>query len=625
MANQPDELAILRSQLGALTARIYRLEQKVGLDAAPLPGPVSAESPVPPPPPFTGTAAQTAPRGSAPAVPGRPPLAGGVPAQVSRRSSGDLEGKIGKLWFSWIGIFAILAGVAYFLKYAFDSNLIGEGGRVAIGLVLGVTVILGSEFFRRKGSVFFSYSLKAVGIGTLYLSFGGACQVYHLIQADVAFIAMALVTAFTIVLALTQDAEILALYAIIGGFLTPLLLSTGQNMEAVFFSYVGLLDLAILVMVKFKPWRRLLLASFIGTVLMYGGWFDRFYAPEARPMTLFFTVAFGAIFAVIPLLTPLTGSRLFKGFSVTLTFLPLFNAAGLFLALYAMYRYETVTLTWYALALAAVYLGISSQFKRRVGSQPEVVKVINLLHIAIAIAFITIAIPLKLNSHWITICWLIESAVLLFVAVKTQTSFLRYFAGVTLTLGIFRLLVVDNFQTNTLIFNARFATYLVAIAIMAGIVAAGERYASAREKPLVKIAGVALNLLALLALTLEAKDYFTHQQALRYQANNYAAAAQLQIAQDFSYSAIRLFYGAGMMAVGFWKRLGFLRWQALVLVAFTIGKVFIYDASNLQKQYRILSFIALGVVLLGISYAYQKDWLKLSPRPAADPNQRTSA
>jgi len=625
MANPPDELTVLRSQVGALTARIYRLEQRLGLEAAPLPGPVSA---VPPPPPFAGTAAQAAPPGSVPVGPGQPPITmtSGVPAQASRGSSGNLESKIGKLWFSWIGIFAILSGVAYFLKYAFDSNLIGPGGQVAIGIILGIAVIVGSDFLRRKGNAFFSYSLKAVGIGALYLSFWAAFKGYDhpLISAPVAFGAMALVTAFSIVLALTQDAEILALYAIIGGFLTPLLLSTGQNMEAVFFSYVGLLDLAILVMVKFKPWRRLLLASFVGTVIMYGGWFDRFYAPEARSMTLLFTAAFGAIFAVIPLLTPLTGSRLFKGFSVTLTFLPLFNAAGLFLALYAMYEHETVTLTWYALALAAVYLGISSQFKRRVDSQPEVVKVINLLHIAIAIAFITIAIPLKLNAHWITIGWLIESAVLLFVAVKTQTNFLRYFAGVTLTLGIFRLLVLDNFRTDTLVFNARFATYLVAIAIMAGIVAAGERYASAREKPLVKIAGVALNLLALLALTLEAKDYFTHQQALRYQANNYAAAAQLQIAQDFSYSAIWLFYGAGMMAVGFWKRLGFLRWQALVLVAFTIGKVFIYDASNLQKQYRILSFIALGVVLLGISYAYQKDWLKLSPRSPVEPDQRTS-
>jgi uncharacterized membrane protein len=626
MANPSDEVAILRSQLGALTARIYRLEQKMGLDTAPMPAGQPA-TPVPPPPPPSGTAAQASPSASG-TPPAAPPGMSAPPAftQAPRKTSGDLEGKIGKLWFNWIGIFAILAGVAYFLKYAFESNLIGEGGRVAIGLVSGIAVILWSERFRSKGSVFFSYSLKAVGIGTLYLSFWGAFQVYHLVQADVAFVAMALVTAFTITLSLTQNAEILALYAIIGGFLTPVALSTGQNHEAVLFSYVCLLDLAILVMVKFKPWRRLLVGSFIGTAIMYAGWYDRFYASEARQMTVLFALAFAAIFAVIPLVTPLTESRWFKGFSVTLTFLPLFNAAGLFLALYAMYEHETVTLTWYALALGAVYLGISSQFKRRVGSQPAVVKVINLLHIAIAIAFITIAIPLKLNAHWITIGWLIESAVLLFVAVKTQTNFLRYFAGVTLALGIFRLLVVDDFSTDTLVFNPRFATYLVAIAIMGGIVAAGERYASAREKPLVKIAGVALNLLALLALTLEVRDYFSHQVTIRYeQTHDYTTYRQLEIVRDFSYSAIWLLYGAGLMAVGFWKRLAFLRWQALVLMAFTIGKVFIYDASNLQKGYRILSFIALGVVLMGISYAYQKDWLKLSSRSPVEPDQRTSA
>src|SRR5262249_58159806 len=94
-----------------------------------------------------------------------------------------------------------------------------------------------------------------------------------------------------------------------------------------------------------------------------------------------------------------------------LPLLPLMNAAVVFLALYVMYDSETVRLTWYALALAAAYLLLSSQFKRRVGSEPEVVKTINLLHVAIAIAFITIAVPLKLNAHWITIGWLVQSAV----------------------------------------------------------------------------------------------------------------------------------------------------------------------------------------------------------------------
>jgi len=547
-------------------------------------------------------------------------------AQKAHRSSQDLEGTIGKLWLNRIGIIAILVGVAYFLKYAFDSGWLSAGSRVVIGLVAGIGIVAWSETFRRKGSKAFCYSLKAVGIGILYLSLWAASQYFHLIPASAAFVAMLLVTASTITLALTQDAEILAVYAMIGGFSTPVLVSTGQNHEIILFSYVALLDLAILAMASFKPWRRIVWGAMLGTAVMYVGWADEYYDSSERAVTVLFASAFFAIFALVPLLTPLTRSRWHRGYSITLMLLPLVNAAAFFCALYAMYSDEVVRLTWYALALAAVYLLLSSQFKRRVGSEPDVVKTVNLLHVAVAIAFITIAIPLKLDAHWITIGWLIESAVLLAIAVQSKAGFLRIFAGCALALGVCRLLFIDNFYTQTLVFNARFATFVVAIAIMAGIVAAGERYASEKEMPFVKMAGVALNLLALIALTREANDYFSrHITELYQQHNMYEAARQLEIARDFSFSAIWILYGAAMMVVGFWKRSAFIRWQAMVLVAVTIGKVFLYDSRELQQVYRILSFIALGVMLMAISYAYHRDWFKLSPSKTGPGTERETS
>ncbi len=530
-------------------------------------------------------------------------------------SSDDLEGQIGKLWLNRIGVAAILIGVAYFLKYAFDSQWIGPGGRIALGLLSGIAVIVLSEIVRRQGQAAFSYSLKAVGIGVLYLSLWGAFQIYHLIYAEVAFGAMLLVTLFTVILAFAQDAEILAAFAIIGGFSTPVLLSTGTNAEVFLFSYVELLDLGMLALIFFKPWRRLLWGSFVGTMILYLGWYFTYYRLAERDTTVAFTLLFAAIFAVVPLVTPLTCSRWHQGFSITLTVLPLLNAAFVFLALYAMYDRELVTLTWYSLAFAAVYLGLG-QFKRRVTSEPDVVKLVNLIHIAIAIAFITIAIPLKLDAHWITLGWLIESAVLLAIAIRTRTDFLRYFAGTTLALGIFRLLALDNFQVDTLIFNARFATYLVAIALLGGIVWAADRSASDRERPIVRIAAIALNLLALWALTLEADSYFGRELAVWNAAHrrpgSYAGYQDIQFAKNLSYSVIWLAYGAGLMLFGFWKRSAFVRWQAIVLLAVTIGKVFVFDTSNLQQGYRILSFIALGVVLMGMSYIYHRGWLKLT-------------
>jgi uncharacterized membrane protein len=596
---------------------VYQLEQLNGVVSEPRAQaiPRDPQSPAPPtaatiPPPSSHQPA-TVPRSEQP-TPSQP----GFRSAFTKDEAG-LEKKIGQFWLNRIGIVAVLVGVSYFLKFAFESNWIGPGGRIAIGLLAGIGLILWSERFRHRGHVAFSYSLKAVGIGTLYLSLWGAFQVYHLIPSAAAFLAMVIVTGATIVLALNQDAELLASFALAGGFATPVLLSTGQNHEVVLFSYVALLDIAILAMAIFKPWRRLLWGSFAGTVILYIGWYSDYYTKDQRALTICFATLFAAIFAAIPLASPYEKSRRFNGPSVTLTLIPLLNAAGFFLVLYAMYEDEKVTLTWFALALAAVYLVVAAAFKQRFSKQDTTF--IRLLHVAIAIAFITIAIPLKLNGQWITISWLVESAVLLWVSVRTQTSFLRYLASAALSLGILRLLFFDHFRTEMLVFNLRFFTYLVAIAVLGGIAAFGKQHASEKEMPFIYLSVVGLNLLALIALTLEVSDYFS-RRITEAGANRFAFYHQLALGRDFTYSAVWLVYGAALMTVGFRKRSAFVRWQALVLIAFTIGKVFVYDVSQLGGSYRILSFIALGAVLLGISFIYQRDWLKLS----ADSSERSA-
>jgi uncharacterized membrane protein len=630
MANPWDELDWLSSQVAALTSRVYHLEQKSGVVSDSLPQAIPAAPQPPPVAPPAGTMLQPPstqaipdpPPGPMP--PPRPALSqpGPILGPVSAKGDADLEKKIGQYWLNRVGIVAILIGVSYFVKLAFENNWIGPAGRIAIGLLAGIGLVIWSERFRARDYKAFSYSLKAVGIGTLYLSLWGAFQIYHLIPSAAAFLAMIVVTAATIALALSQDAELLASFALIGGFSTPVLLSTGENHEIVLFLYVCLLDIAILAMAVVKPWRRLLWGSFAGTILLFGGWYSDYYSLDQRGLTVFFAALFAAIFAVIPLATRVEKSTRFAGMSVTLTVLPLLNAAAFFLALFMMYEQQTATLTWFALALAAVYLGLGDAFKR---SHPgEDTKFVHLLHVAIAIAFITIAIPLKLDAQWITIGWLIESAVLLWGSVKTQTDFLRYLAATALALGIARLLVFDRYDTETLVFNARFATYVVAIAVLGGIAAFGKRYASEREKPLLHAAVIGVNFLALVALTLEASDYFDRRIVAIGNFRNYHLYQQVSLERGFSYSAIWLIYGAVLMVIGFRNRSAFVRWQALILIAFTTAKVFIYDVWQLGGTYRIVSFIALGAVLLGISFIYQRDWLKLSSRSSDKSPQAAS-
>ena len=158
----------------------------------------------------------------APIVRSRPPRFATVDAAPPGETQ-SLESRVGSHWFNRIGILAILIGMTWFLKFAIDNHWIGPLGRVLIGLIAGAGLIAWSERFRARRYIGFSYSLKAVGSGILYLSLWAAFSLYHLVPVSVAFLAMIAVTAFNGYLAWVQDAELLALYAIVGGLSSPVL------------------------------------------------------------------------------------------------------------------------------------------------------------------------------------------------------------------------------------------------------------------------------------------------------------------------------------------------------------------------------------------------------------------
>ena len=622
MDAESNDLEALRSLVRQLAQRVEALERKMDVQQASISEPPAAASPVAsvlakpsgsaiPPQPVT-----SAPEHSTPVSTRAPAILPQMPAPVRETKDQDLESRIGSHWLNRIGITAVLIGVSYFLKYAFDNNWIGASGRVGIGLLAGIAVVAWSERFRRRGYKAFSYSLKAVGIGALYLSLWAAFQLYNLVPVGVAFTAMLVVTASTAVMAFVQDAEILAAFALTGGFSTPLLLSTGQNHEVALFWYVALLNAATLVLVAFKPWRRLLLLSYVATVGLYVGWYSSYYERSELTVTLGFATLFFAIFAIAPLVAKQPGEAGTGVFATLPMFLAFVNAGVYFLQAYAMFEsVDKKIMAWFALGLAAVYLYLSKLARDRY-PDPTNARSLQLLHLALAVGFITIAIPIRLDGHWITLGWFVEAGVLLWVADRIHSDFLNAFAVVALALGVVRLLAIDNFDTSALIFNSRMLTHGVAIAVLALVAWFGAKRRDEPGRQAAALALVCLNVIALVALSREVADYYGRQQAaLPRQSYQYGASSpwrRLHIEEAFSYSALWMAYGTMLMIVGFWRRSAFVRWQALVLIAATIVKVFVYDTSELDRGYRIVSFIVLGVLLLAISFVYQKGWLQLS-------------
>ena len=368
MDTSNSDLKAIRQMLAELTARVYRIERRLQMDVPVQQQPSVAVETAVPAKPVEASAAPPKPPAEVPPpqIPSRAPYAVSTPSGVPPRapyaqSDSDLESRIGSHWLNRIGIAALLIGVSYFLKFAFDNNWIGPAGRVTIGLIAGIAIVVWSERFRSKGYKAFSYSLKAVGIGAMYLSLWAAFQVYSLIPSSVAFVIMLAVTAATAAMALAQDAQILAAFALTGGFSTPLLLSTGQNREIALFSYVAILDLATLALVRFKPWRRLLVMSYAGTLLLYIGWYSSFYTRNQLNLTLGFATLFFAIFAIAPLITlqPDGEMALLASIPAVLAFV---NAGVYFLQAYAMIaQVDKTYMAWFALGLAAIYIFLSRQ------------------------------------------------------------------------------------------------------------------------------------------------------------------------------------------------------------------------------------------------------------------------
>jgi uncharacterized membrane protein len=589
----------------------------------------AAPSPMPPPSVVAGApaGAQAAP---APPLPLRPRFA--AVGAAKPKDGRSLENRIGSQWFNRIGILALLIAAAWFLKFAIDNHWIGPLGRVLIGLVAGAGLVAWSEQFKKKGYAVFSYSLKAVGSGVLYLSLWAAFSLFHLMPAGVAFALMILVTAFNGFMAWVQDAELLALYAIVGGLSTPLLLSTGENHEVALFSYLLLMAVAVLLLVVLRPWSRLLFASFTGTVLIVFGWWLRDYSASEFATTAFFVFCFFMIFAFAPRLVRVKDEATagIHGWdALALVLLPVANASLGFIAFYELLdRPETQWAgPWLAVVFAAFYLLLLRlPAQGRLRASPVVLES---LHLAAAVVFLTIAIPLKAQGRWLTIGWLLEGAALLWVSARVKMPLLRVLSLGCLVLGLGALLAVNPTTSMTPVFNSRFGSYCVAIVVFAFAAwvamkaRAQEDQKRSQSWPAIAIgASLLMNALILLSVGLEIDSFWR----VRQQSADWSAQLELhRMYAQFSDSAWLMLFGAILLAVGFWRKSAFLRWQGLVLLAVSVGKVFLVDMSELSQGYRILSFVGLGALLLGVSFVYQRDWLKLRVAKSEEKQEGQSA
>ena len=612
----------LRDEVAALRRRVEALERSLAELTRPqqVPAPYAARIAHPPTEPAKGTLPLDA---SSPGNEWKPPA----------RSAGqpsDLESRIGAQIFNRVGIFAVLAAAAWFLKLAIDREWIGPAVRVVLGLLVAVGLFIWSERFRRSGSLPFSFSLKALASGIAYLSLWAAFNLYHLLDAGLIFAAMVAVTITNALLAWRQNSELLAALALAGGLATPALLTTGGDHELFLLSYLLVLDIGALVLMSVRPWPRLALGGFLGTTVYLGLAWNQYFERNQDGVTGVFIALFFALFTLAPFLEgrgrSVEGHAL-EDHKAMLAALPI--AVGLCAFIEADHLLLNVDPTasayWIGLLLGGIYLALviaSSQLDVFFNSD-QLAKV----QLGLSVGFFALAAVSRYRGYGVPLFWLAELVLLAIAAHQFAAGplarTLRGCAATMLLLSFSALLLLNEYDRQPLgkiaFTNAHFATYVAGLAAFALVVAAGlnmlhedtafsTSYLSFHSwRFLIGSAVIAFNIVALLAVSLQIELYWRPQLSPRRASNHFHHPAYI----DFTYSAWFMLYGALLMTAGFVRRSAFLRWQALILLTLSIGKVFLFDTSHLNEGYRVLSFLGLGVLLLAVSFVYQRDLLGL--------------
>lgn len=599
-----DRLSALERQLAAIEGKLRSTEPRATPPLEPTAAPTARVTP--PPETVTTPSSETAPPspGSPEETPrprevapthfpspfAAPPL---YTLRPKSKSSLDWETIIGGRWLNRIGIVALIGATTFFLKYAFDNNWIGPRGRVAIGILLGAAMLPWSQWLLRRGYSYFSEGIAGLGAAVMYLSLWAGCQYYTLYSRDVGFYSMIVVTAGMAAVALGRNSQRIALLSLVGGFLTPILVSSGKDEQFVLFSYLLTLGLGLLMMELRRNWRSLTPVSFVFSVIYFWGWYEKFYEPPKLERTLVFATLFLLLYALVPILRAVKSSSVDE-----LDFLlGLANSFAYFVALYVMlWPKDRGALTLLALALSAGHVTVALVIPPpKSGESP----MMRFLYAGLALTFATLAIPLRLDGKWITLAFSVEGAVLVWTGFRSAMAGLRGAGYLLITVSAVRLLAFP-LPARRFLLNERFATYAVLIACLAAVISSGRKQlssVSSEERGLLGFLAVATNFFALFALSLELWDYFGRQSGL---------GIDSRLAQHLSLSLLWTAYASALIALGIHRKSLLLRWQALSLFGFVVIKVFIYDSSFLERFYRIVSFFILGLVLLVVSFLYQR-------------------
>ena len=429
-------VAMLEAALRKLTERVYALEQGATVPAAnaaasPTPLAEAAPGAVPPVPdvpvPVTEMAMMAEPASAV--APAKSVESVPAPALSKPMGAPPAPKEPSALWNFFfggntlvrVGILVLFIGVSFLLKYAADHGFVPIELRLA-GVAVGGIALLVVGWHLRHQREGYALMLQGGGVGILYLTVFAALRLYQLVPPTLAFFLLAGMAFFSALLAIVQDSKALAVTGAVGGFLAPILASTGGGNHVALFSFYAVLNAGILFIAWFKAWRELNLVGFAFTALIGLAWGADRYRPELFGTTEPFLILFFLMYVAIAVLFALRQSpKLTHYVDGTIVFGVPLVAFGMQAA---MVKHIEFGAAYSALAVAAFYLTQATILNAK---KRDSLRLLVESFLALGVGFATLAVPLALDGRWTSAVWAVEGAAIVWVGVRQNRLLARAF------------------------------------------------------------------------------------------------------------------------------------------------------------------------------------------------------
>src|SRR4030095_5029833 len=313
---------------------------------------------------------------------------------------------------------------SFLLKYGIDQNWIKEAGRVIVGLVAG-GILIGIAHRIRNSYRSFSSVLMGGGLTVFYFTIAFAFHQYHLISQTVGFIIIVIITAFAVLLSLYYDRLELAILATIGGFITPFLVSTGQENYTALFTYLCILNAGLMVLAWFKRWPSINIIALFFTTIIYGSWliikmwFDYPAVVPYKDAILFGTL-FYLQFVTMNVVNNIRQKKIFKAFDfmIVLSINFLFYLAVMVILPYWNHgNYNGL----FTASLGIFNLLLVLGFRQKKTIDPNFLALLT----GLAITFISLAAPVQFKGNYVNLFWAAEAVILFWLFQRTTTIQLK--------------------------------------------------------------------------------------------------------------------------------------------------------------------------------------------------------